>query len=230
MQCLNCHKECSNPKFCNASCAAIYNNKNRKLSLDSKTKISNSLSKDFDINQLKILLEDKKSVSHISKVMNISETTIRKKIKDNNLEIYKKPITCKKVVERHFYSELSHCPEHNIEFKIGKTGKKYCKDCNNNAVTKVRMNRKIECVLYKGGKCERCGYNKCLSALEFHHIDPNEKDFSISTSDRTSFDFLKPELDKCMLLCSNCHREIHEEIKNNGNVINWKIFVDKNFN
>lgn len=221
MKCLNCGNECSNPKFCNSSCAAKYNNKNRKLNVDSKEKISKSLTKEFDVKTLEVLLSERKSVSEISKLMNFSETTIRKKIKDNNLEIYKKPVR-HKTVTKHFNTDSTVCPEHNIDFKIGKTGKKYCKQCNNDAVSKVRMNRKIECILYKGGKCIKCGYDKCLSALEFHHLDPNEKDFGISNSDRTSFEILKPELDKCVLLCSNCHRETHEELKNNGNIINWK--------
>ena len=71
-----------------------------------------------------------------------------------------------------------------------------------------KKQKKILLVEYKGGKCEKCGYNKCVEALEFHHKDPNEKDFSIS-SHSYSFDRMKKEVDKCMLVCSNCHREIH---------------------
>lgn len=66
-----------------------------------------------------------------------------------------------------------------------------------------------QAVTYKGGKCEICGYNKCLSALEFHHPDPLNKEFNIS--DRiTSFEAIRAELDKCHLLCANCHREVHD--------------------
>lgn len=64
-------------------------------------------------------------------------------------------------------------------------------------------------VSYKGGECEICGYNKCLSALEFHHPDPMTKEFNIS--DRvTTFEDIQAELDKCHLLCANCHREVHD--------------------
>lgn len=69
----------------------------------------------------------------------------------------------------------------------------------------------MKMVEYKGGKCEICGYNKCIEALEFHHINPKEKDFSISGGTK-SFNTLKPELDKCILVCANCHREIHSGI------------------
>lgn len=221
MICPNCNIEHDNPKFCSKSCSASLNNKTRVLSSSTKSKISKSLNKKFDLSKLIELIDNKKTVSEISNLMKLSETTIRKKIKDNNLIIYKKPILIKKDTS-HINSNLSHCPIHDVEFKIGKTGKKYCTKCNNIAVNKVRINRKIECVMYKGGKCERCRYDKCLSALEFHHTDPNEKDFSISNSDKTSFDILKNELDKCVLVCSNCHREIHEELRNSGSVINWQ--------
>lgn len=81
-------------------------------------------------------------------------------------------------------------------------------------VIEWRRRKKIELVEYKGGECERCGYNKCIDALEFHHKNPNEKDFTISGKS-WSFERLKKEADKCILVCSNCHKEIHFEIKNN---------------
>lgn len=65
-------------------------------------------------------------------------------------------------------------------------------------------------VEYKGDKCSVCGYDRCADALEFHHLDPSKKDFGISSKGYTrSWDKVKEELDKCILVCSNCHREIH---------------------
>jgi len=84
-----------------------------------------------------------------------------------------------------------------------------------NAVVKWRQDKKIKLVEYKGDCCQNCKYNKSIGALEFHHIDPNEKDFTIS-SKSYAFERLKKEVDKCVLLCSNCHIEVHQEIKNNG--------------
>jgi len=74
--------------------------------------------------------------------------------------------------------------------------------------SEYRVNIKQRLVDYKGGKCQICGYNRCINALEFHHVNPEEKDFTISGGTK-SFDTLKPEIDKCILVCSNCHREIH---------------------
>jgi len=66
---------------------------------------------------------------------------------------------------------------------------------------------------YKGGKCVLCGYNKCQDALDFHHKNPNKKDFGLSVKGLTrSWDKIKSEIDKCALVCANCHREIHAGI------------------
>lgn len=64
----------------------------------------------------------------------------------------------------------------------------------------------------KGGKCERCGYDKCLGALEFHHRDPSTKKYQLNETTLACSgkheEHLK-ELEKCDLLCANCHREVH---------------------
>ena len=80
------------------------------------------------------------------------------------------------------------------------------------AVHKRRKKVRQMAVEYKGGNCEVCGYNRCIEALEFHHINSSGKDFSISEKGYTrSWNRVKEELDKCMLLCANCHRELHAQ-------------------
>ena len=81
--------------------------------------------------------------------------------------------------------------------------------CKNiHCVDKRRWEIKLKSINYKGGKCEKCGYNKCPTALEFHHIDPINKEFSISHLPHTrSWARTNKEIDKCKLLCANCHRE-----------------------
>lgn len=64
-----------------------------------------------------------------------------------------------------------------------------------------------------GGKCSKCGYDKSIRALEFHHPNPSEKDFGLSKNLCKSISKLKEEADKCILLCSNCHAEEHEKIE-----------------
>lgn len=67
-----------------------------------------------------------------------------------------------------------------------------------------------------GGKCQCCGYNKCNNALELHHIDPHEKELSFGAirGSPKSWEKIIIELRKCILLCSNCHRELHDNIIN----------------
>jgi hypothetical protein len=83
------------------------------------------------------------------------------------------------------------------------------------AVTRRRRKLKELAIAYKGGACVNCGYKKCNSALEFHHLDAFNKDFSIGVQGYTrSWESIKTELDKCILVCANCHREIHSESNN----------------
>ncbi|MDD5342571.1 MAG: HNH endonuclease signature motif containing protein [Patescibacteria group bacterium] len=78
-----------------------------------------------------------------------------------------------------------------------------------NAVKKRRKNVREMAISYKGNRCEICGYRKCNEALEFHH-QISKKDFGISSKGYTrSWEKVKHELDKCVLLCANCHREAH---------------------
>lgn len=77
---------------------------------------------------------------------------------------------------------------------------------NYNASQK-RLWLKERAVAHLGGRCQICGYNKCLASLDFHHRDPKQKDFEISQ--KLSWSALKSELQKVALLCANCHREVH---------------------
>ena len=86
----------------------------------------------------------------------------------------------------------------------------YCKLCNLKDIHKRSLLFKQECVDYKGGKCIECGYNNHICALDFHHRDPDKKDFAISSiRSRVLSDEVKKELDKCDILCAICHRIKH---------------------
>lgn len=92
-------------------------------------------------------------------------------------------------------------------------GKGHKVDTCNSCIVNINKNTRItQCIQYLGGKCIKCGYNKCSRALCFHHRDPSSKTFTISGNYCRSWDSLKAELDKCDLLCSNCHNEIHYEL------------------
>jgi 5-methylcytosine-specific restriction endonuclease McrA len=81
------------------------------------------------------------------------------------------------------------------------------------AVAKRRRKIKTLAIEYKGGKCQVCGYDKYPGALDLHHMDYKDKDFGIADKGYTrSWEKVKAELDKCVLVCANCHREIEAGI------------------
>lgn len=77
-------------------------------------------------------------------------------------------------------------------------------------IRKRRVELKLKAVELKGGKCSICGYDKCLQALEFHHLDPSTKliQLSVQSFGSKNWQSIVEELEKCILVCSNCHREI----------------------
>lgn len=102
------------------------------------------------------------------------------------------------------------CKKHGpVKFRFER-GRRRCIKCASACVQKRREKLKQMSIEYKGGNCQMCGYKKCSNAMEFHHLNPLEKDFALSHRGLTrSWDKIKIELDKCILLCANCHREIH---------------------
>jgi hypothetical protein len=75
-------------------------------------------------------------------------------------------------------------------------------------VVSWRQRVKQRAVAYKGGQCQVCGYDRCIQALQFHHLDPAQKDFTISGK-TMAWERIREEIDKCLLLCANCHAEVH---------------------
>lgn len=93
-----------------------------------------------------------------------------------------------------------------------------CYECMPEGVQLTRGGFLAKLKQARGGKCIRCGYNKCLKALEFHHIDQSKKDFTISNDHFKLADAIE-ESKKCILLCSNCHKEFHDNLWNLDDLI-----------
>lgn len=103
--------------------------------------------------------------------------------------------------------ELKNLKEYYNKHKIYKYP--YCNVCFNKFSTFSLIRKKKKALTYKGGKCIKCGYDKYYGALHFHHRDPLEKKYDWSKLRRFTWDVVTKELDKCDLLCSNCHAETH---------------------
>lgn len=110
-------------------------------------------------------------------------------------------------------SEIRTCSIHGeTEFhyyeKSGRNGQWKCLKCESELAVLKKQKYKLKMVQYKGGKCEICGYDKNISALDFHHLNPEEKSFTLSDT-KHSWEDTQKELDKCICVCANCHRELH---------------------
>ena len=88
----------------------------------------------------------------------------------------------------------------------------WCKLCMRESTKARTAKYKEESVEYLGGRCIICGYNKYHGALEFHHLNPNEKDPNFVSIKNWTFERRIEELNKCVLLCANCHREVEAGI------------------
>ena len=115
-------------------------------------------------------------------------------------------------------SIIKNCKVHgDVLHELNKTvgNKKYykCKPCKNMRKSDIRKDNKYFLMEYMGGECQICGYNKCLSGLEVHHVDPAGKTLEFSRIGRdNNQQKYKDEINNtpCILLCANCHREVHE--------------------
>jgi len=104
------------------------------------------------------------------------------------------------------------CKHHGeTSFAVATDGRSDCRKCRVESVAKRRRKLKLKAVEYLGGKCVRCGYDKYVGALDFHHLDPSKKEITISSYSR-GWKHIKAELDKCIILCANCHREEHKKV------------------
>lgn len=126
---------------------------------------------------------------------------------------------CLKEKEPFSLGEKRKCILCQKDFIPNNPNRKYCYECSpkgmeiNQASRLKKRALKKYLIDLKGGKCEKCGYSKCQGALQFHHIDPSQKEFNFSHVNLNDSDYdldrMIEELEKCKLLCANCHFEEH---------------------
>lgn len=165
------------------------------------------------------------------------QNIVAKKTKDEIIELYNNGHSCKSIaikfnISREKVSKiLKNCGisiKHAKEYSKNKFTPKPCAICDKlfggssqicgTCTTSIRrFNIKRRLIEIKGGACENCGENKLDDVCyDFHHMNPDEKDFVLSTLyiARISWKKIITELNKCELLCANCHREKHKTIRN----------------
>jgi len=146
---------------------------------------------------------------------------------------------CEKCGDKNIFHLVCHHIDNNKEFKMSellhyrwsmieeeiKKCQLLCENCHmeyhfnyNNNINDCRRKSKSIYLEYKNGKCKKCNYDKCDASLSFHHKDPNEKSFWIGnlghkiTTLSDIKEHVKKELDKCVILCRNCHLEEHTDM------------------
>ena len=104
---------------------------------------------------------------------------------------------------------VSHFHKNGFDSQGRQKYRGYCKDCANN-LEKARYQKKKNFIDSRKQRCQKCGDSRAY-VLDFHHIDPCQKDDSVArlTSNTTKFERLEEEINKCVVLCANCHREFH---------------------
>jgi hypothetical protein len=104
---------------------------------------------------------------------------------------------------------------HFSKDKYQKSGlDKYCKVCISTAKSESYEGRKWEVFNYKGCACEICGIIENAEFYDFHHRVPEDKSFDVTTSLMSKWEIIKAEIDKCLMLCPNCHRKEHIRMRN----------------
>ena len=148
--------------------------------------------------------------SEIAKLVGLHRTTIGKLKKEFSI-----------IIEKNKNTSCKLCKN---TIKDNERNRSRCSSCN----TRIRRYRaKTAAVKYKGGCCIKCGWTGPVAAFDFHHNN-SDKEFNIGSAANKSWNVIKKEIDKCELLCSNCHKIEHskhddelflEEAKNyNGNL------------
>jgi hypothetical protein len=156
----------------------------------------------------KVIIENIKkghSYVEIAKQLEIPVTTLKSRCT-------KEGINFREIRNNRTEKSCPHCKIYKpiVEFYVSKGKTIYCKLCTRSMCTDRKRKFKQLCLDYKGNQCSKCGYSKYSGALHFHHLDPCQKEFQIAAhKSYTLSDKVKLELDKCILVCANCHAEIH---------------------
>jgi transposase len=158
--------------------------------------------------QLAPLVEAGMSVAQIADSLGRGKTSVRHWLREYGLEtIWAK----RREASRNERREMTlHCALHGkTTFRLRVTGGYRCAKCSAEAVSRRRRNVKRILVEESGGACRLCGYDRCIGALEFHHVEPADKRFSLSARGLArSIARARAEARKCVLLCANCHAEV----------------------
>ena len=158
-------------------------------------------------------LEEGFSTNQIAKELNLTGAGVRYYMKKWDLQSKHQSIQDKKCYRTDTHKQCPKCKDiktlDNFDKRSNGNIQSYCRKCFNDNRYSLLKQHKITLIKEFGGECIKCGYNKNISALEFHHLNSKDKDFHFGSTNTTNIDKIRQELSKCILVCANCHREIH---------------------
>lgn len=158
---------------------------------------------------LEIMLEDGLTLAEMAEQLDRSISTVRYWLNTYGLEASGGGRRRRRMADGPKFATFE-CKLHgSTEFVLENRGYYRCMKCRSANVIDWRRRKKQTLVHEAGGKCKLCGYDRCMAALEFHHLDPARKLFPLSMRGCTrSIQTLRAEAAKCVLLCANCHAEV----------------------
>ena len=159
--------------------------------------------------QLEQYCNDGLTIREMANELNVVYSTVRAYLNKYNLKTSYMRGKTKATLYRkkyNYYCKTCGCTDSTMFYP----NQKYrCKKCVNQRTIEVGRETAVKIRTYYGNKCLICGYNKYQCSLDLHHIDPNTKDINYSNIRYWKWERILKELEKCILVCRNCHQAIH---------------------
>jgi transposase len=153
------------------------------------------------------LVDDGLSIRAIAERLGVSYATVRHWLRRHGLQTRRAARL--QVVDAGPAEPLLPCPEHGLVSHVrGSDGYLRCRRCRAASVMRRRTRIRAVLITEAGGRCVTCGYDDHPAALQFHHIDPATKSFTLRDGGTRSMARMREEAHKCVLLCANCHAQV----------------------
>ncbi len=166
--------------------------------------------------RLAALVEEDATYAFMADALDVSVATIRYWLKKYDLETRRGErirLGRENRVEGRAIVQLT-CRHHGVtRFWLEGRGIYRCMQCRQEAVVRRREAVRATLIAEAGGCCAICSYSRCSGALQFHHLVPRQKRFTIRDGSLRGLDVLRAEARKCVLLCANCHAEVEAGVK-----------------
>jgi Homeodomain-like domain len=158
-------------------------------------------------NVLEDLVAEGLSIRRIADRLDLSYTTVRHWLRRYGLETNRAKRL--RTADIDGLEPLLHCSTHGFVAHVrGSDGFLRCRSCRSAAVVRRRARVRELLIAEAGGRCAVCEYDGHHGALQFHHVDPSTKAFTLRDGDTRSLARMREEASKCVLLCANCHAEV----------------------